>query len=636
MTRFVIHLGEIPVIATTSSRLRSRLVATIDLVTIELNELSMDIYLQYPVAATYAALAATAVALLAVLLIAGQSRRQKALLVSMSGLAGLLDEANATLRGLPDLFRGESRIGREEQRHNLAAHQQALEARLGTASQSQADQLSKFRIESGQGRTDLQAFLKTATDGFADSLARRLDDMRLTMREHGERLEKAQAEAREVQRTAIEMLVRTVEERLATSGKVLADQLGQMRQEATASGVALQAGIKLATDGFAEVQSQRLADASRTIKEFEERTTKDLAASREQVRLGLADMVVQLKGLIEQNEAKQEALRAALTAGLDQLRKENEGKLEQMRLTVDEKLQGTLEARLGESFKQVSERLEQVHKGLGEMQTLANGVGDLKRVLTNVKSRGGWGEVQLGVLLEDMLTPDQYARNVRIRPESGELVEFAVRLPGKEDDKPVFLPIDAKFPQDGYERLLAAQEGGLADEVEKAGAALERAIRLQARTICEKYVHPPHSTDFAIMYLPTEGLYAEVIRRPGLCADIQSTHRILLTGPTTLSALLTSLQMGFRTLAIEKRSSEVWQVLAAAKTEFKKYGEVWDKLGKQLETAQNTVSLAGRRTRAIERKLRSVETIEVPDGFFGDLIAAPDEDEDGGSERVTI
>lgn len=243
-------------------------------------------------------------------------------------------------------------------------------------------------------------------------------------------------------------------------------------------------------------------------------------------------------------------------------------------------------------------------------RNLATGVGDLKRVLTNVKSRGTWGEVQLSMLLEDMLTRDQYETNVRIRPESAEMVEFAVKMPGRNGEDVVYLPIDAKFPHEDYERLVAAQEAGSAEAIEKAGAALERAIRAQAKAICERYVHPPHSTDCAIMYLPTEGLFAEVLRRPGLQSELQSKHRVMVTGPTTLAALLTSLQMGFRTLAIEKRSSEVWQVLAAAKAEFRRYGDVWDKLGKQLDTARKTVDEAGKRTRAVEKKLRDVEVLD--------------------------
>jgi DNA recombination protein RmuC len=271
-----------------------------------------------------------------------------------------------------------------------------------------------------------------------------------------------------------------------------------------------------------------------------------------------------------------------------------------------------------------------VHKGLGEMQSLATGVGDLKRVLSNVKSRGGWGEVQLGMLLEDMLAREQYATNVRVRPDSGEIVEFAVRLPGRSsDDTPLWLPIDAKFPQEDYDRLLVAQDAGNAEEMERTGLALERAIRLQARTICDKYVHPPYSTDFAIMYLPTEGLFAEVIRRPGLVTELQTKCRVMVQGPTTLAALLTSLQMGFRTLAIEKRSSEVWQVLGAAKSEFEKYGQVWERLGRQLDTAKKTVDEAGRRTRAVTRRLRDVETLDGPAApALLDLASPEAEDED--------
>jgi DNA recombination protein RmuC len=381
---------------------------------------------------------------------------------------------------------------------------------------------------------------------------------------------------------------------------VLGDQMraGEARfvsfaQEVGRGQASLTDQLKTSTDSFAHGQAQRLSE-----------TNAEMKALRE-------GLEARLDSLTAANGERQELLRQTLAESLDQLRKDNDVKLEQMRLTVDEKLQGTLEKRLGESFQIVSERLEAVHKGLGEMQSLATGVGDLKRVLTNVKSRGGWGEVQLGMLLEDMLTPEQYAANVAIEPGSAERVEYAVRLPGKGDGAPVHLPIDAKFPHEDYDRLLAAQELGGAEEIERAATALERAVRLQARTISAKYVHPPHSTDFAIMYLPTEGLFAEVIRRPGLMMDLQHACRVMVTGPTTLAAILNSLQMGFRTVAIERRSSEVWQVLAAAKAEFRKYGDVWDRLGKQLATAQNTVSEAGKRTRAVERRLRDVETLEV-------------------------
>ena len=311
-------------------------------------------------------------------------------------------------------------------------------------------------------------------------------------------------------------------------------------------------------------------------------------------------------------EGRFEDLRRTLGVELEKMRHGNEAKLEKMRETVDEKLQGTLEKRLGESFSLVSERLEQVQKGLGEMQTLASDVGGLKRVLTNVKSRGSWGEVQLARQLEDMLTSEQYQENVAVRPDSAERVEFAIKLPGRDNNNvPVWLPIDSKFPQEDYERLLEAQETGDTEAIQLAGRTIEKVILTQAKLIHDKYVHPPHSTDFAIMYLPTEGLFAEAIRRPGLANKIQREFRVTIAGPTVLMSLLNSLQLGFRTLAIEQRSSEVWKVLGAAKAEFQKYGQVWDKLEKQLATAQNTVQQAGVRTRAVERTLRDVETYEV-------------------------
>ena len=352
---------------------------------------------------------------------------------------------------------------------------------------------------------------------------------------------------------------------------------------------------------------------------------QDLAVQRRELREQLAELRSEtnvrfdrlqqvldqkLGGLQEATASRQLQMNQLLVQEMDKLRAGNEAKLEQMRQTVDEKLQGTLEKRLGESFELVSRRLEMVQQGLGEMQSLAQDVGGLKRVLTNVKSRGSWGEVQLSRQLEDILTAEQYEQNVVIVPGSREMVEFAVVLPGR-DAGTIYLPIDSKLPQEDYERLLDAQEAGTKEEVEKAAKSLDKAILEQAKLISAKYIAPPYSTDFAIMYLPTEGLFAEVVRRPGLASRLQAEHRVLVTGPTTLMSLLNSLQMGFRTLAIEKRSSEVWQVLAAAKEEFRKYGDVWDKLGKQLATAQNTVREAGTRTRAVERKLRDVHSVEA-------------------------
>lgn len=322
----------------------------------------------------------------------------------------------------------------------------------------------------------------------------------------------------------------------------------------------------------------------------------------------LAKMTEGLREFREANEKQLSVIAEKVDSELKQVRESNEKKLDEMRETVDEKLHGTLETRLGESFKQVSDRLEAVHKGLGEMQHLASGVGDLKRVLTNVKSRGGWGEVQLGRQLEDILTADQYEQNVMVNPGSRERVEFAIKLPGRVEGEIVYLPIDAKFPQEDYDRLVSAQEAGDVEQVEASALQLERAVKLQAKTISEKYVCPPRTTDFAVMYLPTEGLFAEVMRRPGLCADLQLNARVLVTGPTTLMAILNSLQMGFRTLAIEKSASEVWRTLGAAKAEFGKYAHVWEKVDKQLGTVHTSVIELGVRSRAIERSLRNVES----------------------------
>jgi len=321
----------------------------------------------------------------------------------------------------------------------------------------------------------------------------------------------------------------------------------------------------------------------------------------------------QLKTLTLMNEGKLEKLRDTVESRLKSLQEENGAKLEQMRATVDEKLHATLEKRLGESFQMVSERLELVHKGLGEMQGLAAGVGDLKKVLSNVKTRGTFGEIQLGALLDQILTPEQYGANVATKTGSSERVEFAVKLPGRGpgEDSVVWLPLDAKFPQEDYLRLVDAQEQGNAEAVGEAGRQLERQVKLMAAMIRDKYLDPPQTTDFAIMFLPTEGLYAEVLRRPALSETLQRDCRVIVAGPTTLAALLNSLQLGFRTLAIEKRSSEVWKLLATVKNEFGKFGEILDKTKKKLDEASSSIDTAAVKTRSIERKLRSVEALPL-------------------------
>lgn len=338
----------------------------------------------------------------------------------------------------------------------------------------------------------------------------------------------------------------------------------------------------------------------------------------------LESIVRLIKEMIESNRVGIEKLRNSIDTQLKYLQESNEKKLDQMRETVDEKLQSTLEKRLGESFKLVSERLEAVQHGLGEMQNLATGVGDLKKVLTNVKARGTWGEVQLGALLEQILTPDQYDKNVRTRIDSQESVEYAIRLPGQDDgpESCVWLPIDSKFPQEDYLRLVDAADTADVDAVQKATAALIRSIHNSAKEIRDKYLNPPDTTDFAIMFLPTEGLYAEVLRQSGQVEKIQQDYRIVVAGPTTLSAILSSLRIGFRTLAIEKRSSEVWKVLSAVKTEFGKFGDVLAKVQRQLNTASNTIEQTGVRTRSMERKLRAVE--ELPSEETAEILELPD------------
>jgi DNA recombination protein RmuC len=358
-------------------------------------------------------------------------------------------------------------------------------------------------------------------------------------------------------------------------------------------------------------------------------------------RQDLEGIRAQVEKLTQSNEARIDSVRRVVDERLKEIQASNARELQEMRVTVDEKLQGTLTQRLGESFALVTERLEQVHKGLGEMQTLANGVGDLKKVLSNVKARGGWGEVQLETLLEQMLSPEQYERNVVTKELSREAVEFAVKFPGKSD-VPLLLPLDAKFPIEDYQHLVEAHDCGDAEAIAAAGRGLDASVRNSAKTIREKYINPPVTTDFAIMFLPTEGLYAEVLRRPGLAEQIQRECGVLIAGPTTLTAILSSLQMGFRTLAIEKRSSEVWRLLEAVKTEFVKFGGVIEKVNRNLETARNQMDALATRTRVVSRKLRDVGELPEADAKLllklAPAAGAEEEDEawvdrDGGETR---
>lgn len=394
--------------------------------------------------------------------------------------------------------------------------------------------------------------------------------------------------------TKLEITLASLEKNQEKLERTMRDQLGQNREEASAHAKAGRVEINNSLQGFGNL--------------FLGRMTEIASLQKNQL-----DMFTnQLTSLTHINESKLEKMRTTLEQKLTLLQEDNGRKLDQMRATVDEKLHQTLEKRLGESFQLVSERLEQVHKGLGEMQTLASGVGDLKKVLTNVKTRGTWGEIQLGSLLEQILVTEQYAKNVVTKKGGSERVEFALKLPGgHEVDHEVWLPIDAKFPQEDYQRLMDARDEANLALAEDARKKLEIRIKAEAKDIKEKYIDPPHTTDFGIMFLPTEGLYAEVLQCPGLCDHLQRIYRVVVTGPTTLAALLNSLQMGFRTLAIEKRSSEVWTLLGAVKTEFGRFGEILDKTQKKLQEASNTIESASIRSRAIERKLKKVQELPV-------------------------
>lgn len=436
---------------------------------------------------------------------------------------------------------------------------------------------------------------------------------------------------------------------LAAAFKIHAEQVaaleGRLRDELRRSEKAAQeaaAALREEQARGAGTLREEQARAAGTLRDEQRKAAADqrthlTALLNDQIKLTLDQLKhvrdtldLQLAQVRETLGAQLTQVRQSTAEQLVQLSADNQRKLDEMRAVVDEKLQATLQTRLGEAFKQVSERLEQVHKGLGEMQTLAGEVGGLKRVMAGVKTRGILGEVQLETILDQFLTPDQMGRNVETAPGSGKRVEFAVRMPGQDKDHPVWLPIDAKFPKEDYERLLEAHDNADRPAAEIAAAALATRLVGCARDIRDKYVDPPHTTDFALLFLPTEGLYAEALRRPGLADQLQHDHRVIIAGPTTLAAILQSLQMGFRTLALEKRSSEVWSLLGAVKTEFRNFGDWLERARKQLQTASNTLDLAGTRTRAVERKLRDVQELPREDAalLLPPTAAADDPDEE--------
>ena len=407
----------------------------------------------------------------------------------------------------------------------------------------------------------------------------------------------------------------------------LTDQLGNTGREIRETLGTRLGEIQVQTSGQLEVmRTTVVTELSGTVKTLIDNSRQSAIDLKTDLNRDLTNLRTVLT---EQLGATGREVRETLVTRLGEIQADTASKLEEMRKTVDEKLHATLEQRLGESFKLVSDRLEAVHRGLGEMQTLATGVGDLKRVLTNVKSRGTWGEVQLGALIEQTLTIEQYQKNVSTRPGSRDLVEFAIRLPGPSADNPVWLPVDAKFPMEDYQRLVDAQDRADLEAMDGAAKALEARIKLEAKTIREKYIEPPHTTDFAILFLPTEGLYAEVMRRQGLLELLQRDYRVTVAGPSTFSAMLNSLHMGFRTLAIEKRSSEIWNTLGQIKTEFGKFGEVIDATRKKLDAASKSFEVVDVRTRKINKTLSSVEALPVTNAALLDA-AADDLLEAGG------
>lgn len=457
-----------------------------------------------------------------------------------------------------------------------AAFADRVRAELDRVSAAVREELRESREENANASRQLREEIGGGVRGLGDSLAERLNEDAKQNLDHLQTFSTALTESSERGEQRLAEMRGTLDERLTGAAEAQQQGDAQTRQE-------LQSALKT----FSDLLGVQLQDLSHMLKQ-------------------------QLSELTVRSEAKLEAMRNTVETKLAQVQSDNEAKLERIRATVDEKLHATLEQRLGESFKLVSERLEQVHSGLGEMKTLAVGVGDLKKILSNVKTRGTWGEVQLGNLLEQTLTPEQFVRNFAPDETSAERVEFAIRLPGRDTDgTPVWLPIDSKFPHEEYQRLLEAQELGDSAAAEAASHALEIGIRLECRKISEKYLRPPTTTDFGILFLPTESLFAELLRRPGLTESLQRDFRVVVSGPTTLTALLTSLQMGFRTLAIEQHSSEVWKVLGAVKTEFGKFGDALDKVHKKLSEASNSIDTAKRRHRAVEKKLRPADGLPV-------------------------
>lgn len=513
----------------------------------------------------------------------------------------------------------EARSGRTELTNAFSAFETKLEQRFGSFDTSLAARFEALQI---------------ALTGRLDASSKALMDL----------LTQAQTDAANARIETSQALAKFRTEMTEHLGTV-AQETGKSRQALSESATAFETRIQerfeaLTTSTRGTLDSLK-ADITNQLGVMATALKEQLEGNGNQIRnqfTTLQEAVAQQLGVMAHGtQTSSEQLRTALNERLAAIQQDNTTKLEEMRRTVDEKLHATLEQRLGDSFKLVSERLEQVHAGLGEMKNLAGSVGDLKRVMTNVRTRGTWGEVQLGAIMESLLTAEQFDRNVKTVPGSNDLVEFAVRMPGKGDDAPVWLPVDSKYPVEHYQRLQDAQDSLDKAVIQQASAAFESSIRAEAKKISTKYVSPPHTTDFAILFLPTEGLFAEVARIPGLVEALQNEHRIVVAGPTTLAAMLNSLRLGFRTLAIEKRSSEVWGILGSVKTEFQKFGDIVDATKKSIDAAAKKFDEVGRRTRAVQRKLRDVEELPVaaqPLALATEELLGLDEDDDAAQAPV--
>jgi DNA recombination protein RmuC len=482
--------------------------------------------------------------------------------------------------------------------------EQAVPALADTV-RTEADRTRLAADEQARGtRQELTEAMRSLQDSLGQKLENGIDRLQLPVTTIGKKLDEDMARMAEEAGRNRDLLRQSIESKLDMASVRNEESAKGLREELTGHFGVTTRLLSETMIGFGDNQHQRLNE-----------------------------MKLQIGEMAEKQTATGEALRQTVEARLDVLRQENSAKLDEMRQTVDEKLQTTLEKRLTESFNLVQTQLENVHKGLGEMQSLAVGVGDLKRVLTNVKARGTWAEVQLGILLEQFLSPEQFVRNAQIKPHSSERVEYAIKFSGRDGEDEVLLPIDAKFPTEDYERLVRAGEAADPIAAEEAASNLETRVKSFAKSMSEKYINPPVSTDFAILYLPTESLYAEILRRPGVCEQFQRDFRVVLAGPTTLSALLSAFQMGFRSQAIQKRSTEVWKILGAVRTEFSEHGKVVSKLQRQLGAATNTIEALGTRTRAMNRKLKDVEVLPATDaqevlGLSGAVLAAAEENEE--------